>query len=289
VDVVPALSYPSLMLQNAHRFSWTRAAQRPLALLALVLLPSCFFTSSFEGLEGGSGGSTSSGTTSSSSSSGGGSSGDSTSSGSSSGEGTASGSSSSGEPEIPPIAFPKTAVLDEFELANGEIGAMWELASPGSYINEDRKFATTNPEPNAAIWSENFGPRQEVYVQLTSFTEADAELQLIIKNQGFSGECESILASYNNFNGSRVLTVSYCTKGEWYLLGAPIPLTLTPGDALGLRSYEDGTVELYRNTEKLGTYDAAVWEPSKGGGRIGIFAAGLAGKVTFDHFGGGTF
>lgn len=240
---------------------------------------SCYLTSDFDGLTadtGGGGGSSSVGTgtgmTSTSSSAGGGGAG-------------GGGGGITGDP-----AFPATKILDDFNRPDGPPGAPWEEAIDGSYEISSEQLATQNGNPDAIIWDEDFGPRQEVFVTLSSFMPDDAELEVILRNQGNPSECDSIVGSYNTFSGPpHAIVVDYCTNGDFIALGPPVEVTLVPGDQIGLRGYEDGTVKLYRNGEELGSYDATVWVHGKSGGRIGVYATGLGSVVRYDDFGGGEY
>jgi len=270
------------------RFHPRLSALFVLLMGASALASSCYLTSSFDGLTGadpGSGGASSSVATSSSSSGTGG-----EAAGTGGGGGAATSSSSSGTGGAD--AFPATMVLDDFNRPNGNAGSNWKEAWPDSYGVENNQLAVldADPNPDAIYWSSAFGPRQEVYVTLVSFTDADAELELLLKNQGSASECDAIAATYNNFTGTRLLQLTYCQNNDqWTHLEPSVPITFQPGDRFGLRSYENGMVEAYRNDELLGSWDASGWSGSTQGGRIGIFGAGLQSKVVYDDFGGGDF
>jgi hypothetical protein len=229
---------------------------------------SCYFTSSFDGLTEDTGG-----TTTSKSSTG-------TSTGGSGGSG-----GSAMEP-----AFPATALLDDFNRPDGPAGLSWKETTDGSYLIEGQALATQEPDPESIIWDQVFGPRQEIFVTLSSFVPADTELEIFLRNQGNPSECDSLVASYNTFSGpEHAVTISYCVNNQWFNLGPPIAMTLVPGDQLGMRGHEDGTVTVYRNGVEIGSRDANEWGFAKSGGRIGIFSCCLSGKVTYDDFGGGEY
>jgi hypothetical protein len=69
--------------------------------------------------------------------------------------------------------------------------------------------------------------------------------------------------------------------------GADIPVTFVDGDTFGARARPDGTVEVYRNGELLGTRDITAWPHYDDGGYIGLWFAG-AYNARLDDFGGGT-
>jgi hypothetical protein len=69
--------------------------------------------------------------------------------------------------------------------------------------------------------------------------------------------------------------------------GADIPVTFNNGDTLGARAKADGTVEVYKNGDLLGTRDVSSWPYYSMGGYIGLWFIEATGAV-LDDFGGGT-
>jgi len=145
-------------------------------------------------------------------------------------------------------------------------------------------------KPDAALWNQTFGPQQEAYITLNTLSGSPQEIELILRNQGNTDECEAILVSINTFSGSRVVEVSYCTGGVFTPVGSTVPVpSIASGDLFWARGYDDGTVEVYLNGNKLGTWDASAAPMGKSGGRIGIYLYNLPEQIKLDDFGGGSF
>jgi hypothetical protein len=295
------------MLQKGLRSARRSAEGAALVSAAALGISSCYFTSSFDGLtpdesggaKGGSDSSPTSGGTAGSVASGGtegpggagsggtGGSGASTASAGAGPGGTGGTTGGTGAGGDPP--FPATQILDDFNRPDGDPGQQWQQTIDGSYAILMNQLIPKDGKPEAIIWDKHYGPNQEVYVTFESFESIDAELEIFMRNQDYPNECNSLVASYNNFSGrGHVVSVDYCVNDQWFDVGE-VEVTLDPGDQLGMRGYEDGTVKVYRNGVELGAWDASAWEFGKAGGRIGIFAYGLSSNVVFDDFGGGEF
>ncbi len=230
-----------------------------LVIPGILLASSCYLTSSFDGLTGDPDG----GTTSSSSAGGG------------MGGGV--------------FATPATGILDDFNRLDGDPGSSWALTGAGKYVISSERLVTIGTNPDAAIWAQTFGPRQEVYVTIDSMDGNETEIELLLRNQGAPSECESVVVSFDLFDGSPAVHVAYCTGGQWFLVGEKIPYVLVEGDTIWARGYEDGRIEAYVNGKLLGTWDASAAPMGTSGGRIGVFTYGIPDEVRFDDFGGGAF
>jgi RHS repeat-associated protein len=68
--------------------------------------------------------------------------------------------------------------------------------------------------------------------------------------------------------------------------GSDISVSFANGDILGARAYADGTVEVYKNGNLIGTRDVSAWPYYASGGYVGLWTIG--GNATYyDDFGGG--
>lgn len=250
-----------------------------LALSGALLGSACYLTSSFDGLTGAPDG----GTTSSSSGGGG--------MGGMAGAGGGSGGTggTGGAGGMAGLPFPATDILDEFDGSGEDPGPSWELTEPGSYVVYSGDLIPTEPYPQAAIWSQPFGPRQEVFVTLDKLTGAEEEIELILRNQGHPSECDAVLVSFNRFSGTPKVEVTYCVNDDWTAVGAAVPLVLKDDDTIGARGYEDGRVEVFVNGALVGTWDASAAPMGTSGGRIGFYLQGLQEPIELDDFGGGSF
>lgn len=249
-----------------------------LAASGALLAPACYLTSSFDGLTG----APDDGASASSASTGGG-------MGGTGGTGGAGGSGGSGGSGGGVVAKPSTGILDDFDRPDGVPGGAWKLRYPGAYTIYGERLRTVGTDPDAAIWDQVFGPRQEAYITLESIDGDETEIELILRNQGDPSECESIVVSWNRFNGSPVVHVAYCTDGQWFMVGEAVPCQLVEGDTIWARGYEDGRIEAFVNGKLLGTWDASNAPMGTSGGRIGVFTYGIPDEVRFEDFGGGSF
>jgi glucose/arabinose dehydrogenase len=184
----------------------------------------------------------------------------------------------------PPSGFPLTAVLDNFNRADGAIGANWADQTAPLLISGNRLSITNN---NATtVWrGGTFGPDQEAYVTLVSAPPNAFEQDLMLKVQGFSWSGGHIEVRYDA-TASKVFVSTYTPASGWKTL-ASFPVTFVPGDRLGARARANGTVEVYRNTTLVGSTSAASWSYIALGGNIGLTLDALT-AVTLDDFGGGT-
>ncbi|WP_170229355.1 hypothetical protein [Polyangium fumosum] len=248
-----------------------------LAASGALLAPACYLTSSFDGLTGAPDGEAASAASASSGMGGAGGTGGE--GGGAGGDGGAGGG----------VSAPATGILDDFDRADGVPGGSWKLRYPGAYTIDGERLQTVGKDPDAAIWDQVFGPRQEAYVTIESMDGDETEIELVLRNQGDPSECESVVVSWNRFNAVPGIHVAYCTGGEWTTVGEPVPYTLVEGDTFWGRGYEDGRIEAYVNGKLLGTWDVSGAPMGTSGGRIGVFTYGIPDKVRFEDFGGGSF
>jgi hypothetical protein len=182
-------------------------------------------------------------------------------------------------------AFPATAVLDNFNRANGALGSQWigTLSNLSIKTNVVAQTASGSPAP---IWKGTiFGADQEAYITLVAITSNAPEHDLLLKCQGTSTSAGAIQIRYD----ARVkkIYVATCTPGSGWTTRGTITQTLAAGDQLGARAYANGNVEVYRKGAKLATVSVSAWTYAKNGGRIG-FALSNATATRLDNFGGGS-
>jgi hypothetical protein len=190
-------------------------------------------------------------------------------------------------------AFPATCVLDDFNRADGDPGINWLIETAGNYDVMGQQLTTPAPSmmgqsvtPGTALWSDVLGPTQEVFVTLASFTPADYELELLLKAQAGPVECGSLQVSYHQ----GTLDVSKCELSDHLYIALPpgsMMVTFAPGDQLGARATAAGVLTVYKNGQKLGTWDATGFSGYAASGRIGIESDGAKDALAYDDFGGG--
>jgi hypothetical protein len=185
--------------------------------------------------------------------------------------------------------FPTTPVLDNFNRDDGALGNGWLIGTPSEFAVSDEQMSTGSDDAGVILWPTQFGTTQEAFITFEQVDPSDHEIELILKSQGGFTECGSLLADYQQ----GVLNAFACTPGTTQIspLGTGIAMQLTVGDQLGARALPSGILEIYKNGQLKGTFDASAWPYAKLGGQIGFAAFGLShsGKYSgwFDDFGGG--
>ncbi|MGD8626740.1 MAG: choice-of-anchor Q domain-containing protein, partial [Anaerolineae bacterium] len=201
----------------------------------------------------------------------------------------------------PLAAFPMTAVLDDFNRADGALGANWA----GNTGIEN--FAILNQEvqvllDGALYWdAATFSADQEAFLTLTQMEPTTSEQALILKfggaNSPTSNRAAWIKVVYEDASGS----VQIWTKEDRAdpVLQAALGVSFADGDVLGARAEMDGTVSVFKNGALIGSRNlkagAQPWADARiaGGGQIGAWYAGIDFATTgidarFDDYGGGS-
>jgi len=197
------------------------------------------------------------------------------------GRGTASVTVTVGSPVL---AFPATPVLDNFNRANGGVGAGW-VDEAWSYSIGSKQLRH-NGTIARIEWGAAAGPDQEAYVTWAGLTSTSPEQDLILKCQGTTWVDGHIAVRYEAKN-SRVSVYTLTSPGNWVNRGAITRVTLAEGDRFGARATRDGAVRVYRNGTLLGSVSVAGWAYAASGGRIGV-SWGNGSSTRADDFGGGT-
>lgn len=186
-----------------------------------------------------------------------------------------------------PVAgnFPRTTMLDNFNRANGDIGANWGGYAGHFKIASNQLDVVTNSD-SFVLWNTRFGNTQEVYVTLRAIDLSSIEYDLILKSQsGTTWQNGLILVAYLP-SSNRVEVYTFGGGQGWIQQGISIPVTLQVGDQFGARARADGFVEVYRNGNLLSTVDARSWPLATGTGHIGLWVNNSTNSL-FDDFGGG--
>jgi hypothetical protein len=181
-------------------------------------------------------------------------------------------------------AFPQTAVLDNFNRANGAIGANW-IDEPTQFSIASNTLRPNNLDSYIEWNGATFGPNQEVFVTLTTVATSAPEHNLMLKTQGSTWAAGHIEVSYYA-PGQQVTVYTLTAPATWTAYGTINGVTFTAGQQFGARALADGTVQVFRNGVLLGSTSVAGWPFSAQGGRIGLSTA-RASTARFDNFGGG--
>ena len=195
----------------------------------------------------------------------------------------------------PQLVFPKTGILDNFNRANGALGANWS----GSSSKENYRIANKQVdvrEGGPIYWKpSSFGASQEAFVKLTTVDSKAKAQGLLLKVQGNQGNWRkgAIAVLYDAKGNGGVAAVRLQTyrpgTSDWFAYPA-IPVTFQNGDQFGARALANGDVLIVKNGTLVGTVtlnaaDQAFFNSK--GGRIGV--GYLKGGVGFfDDFGGGS-
>jgi glucose/arabinose dehydrogenase len=180
-------------------------------------------------------------------------------------------------------AFPTAGVLDDFNRANGPIGAPW-TGDNGSLAIESNRMRPLNGGLSVTWDGAVFGPDQEAYVTIGPLAAGAPEHDLKLKAQNLSGNAAHIEVRYDNVQ--KYVAVGTYDPGLGWQGTFSVPLQLVAGDQLGARAYGNGTVQVYVNGNIIGTTSVSFWPHFTNGGRIGLTLVG-AQNSRLDDFGGG--
>jgi hypothetical protein len=190
---------------------------------------------------------------------------------------TASPTSSSG--------FPSTGILDNFNRANGAVGANWSGKTTGDSIATNQLSVGSGGE---LFWSPaSFGANQEVYARFTNINQTSTEIDLLLKSQSKTNSSSGVLEVWYDPVGKRVQVWTFTSSQGWVQRGADISVSLVNGDQLGARATSAGMVNVYRNGSLLASRDVTAWTYYASSGYIGVWFI-KANGATIDDFGGGT-
>ena len=185
----------------------------------------------------------------------------------------------------PLTTFPSTAVIDDFNRANGPLGAPWQADVAGLAVSSN---ALVQPSGYGfPIWGgSSFGPDQECFVTIKAITgSASPERDLVLKAQTLSSSTSHIEVRYDDAL-KQVDVGTYDPVHGWITQGSPLPVTYVAGDRLGARAYGNGVVEVYKNATKVGSRTLVGWPYIDQGGYIGL-TLDMSNRGSLDDFGGG--
>ena len=189
-------------------------------------------------------------------------------------------------PPPPPTGFPATAVLDNFNRANGPVGGSWTGDVNGFTIVSNQGAQSCCYI--SAVWNGTggiFGPDQEAYVKLNAVTAGAPEHDLMLKVQGTTYAAGHIEVRYDS-RIPHVQVSTHTSSTGWTNRGAAIPVSFAAGDVFGARARADGTIEVYKNGTMIGARSAGTWPYAALGGRLGVTLDGAL-SSRLEDFGGG--
>jgi hypothetical protein len=172
-------------------------------------------------------------------------------------------------------------LLDDFNRANGSIGANWS-GNTANYAINTNLLAAINASGGPIYWNGGtYDADQEASMTLSVIQSTSDELGLLLKVQ--SGNTAMIDVLYNSVQ-NRVEVWTYASS-SWTLRGT-ISGSYSPGQVLRARARPTGVVEVYRNGTLIGSVNVSAWPNNAQGGGIGIWVANTT-TSRIDNFSGG--
>ena len=189
------------------------------------------------------------------------------------------------------MAFPTTAVLDDFTRANNaDLGTNWTVLSTYGTLNVISN--TAGPSTTAArgeYWNVgNFGPDCEVYFTIsTMVTNNGNNFDLMLRVTTESGAWDGYDTEMTwSSAGTDQVGIYRADNGVLTQLGASIGQNFATGEKIGLEAI-GSTIAVYRFASaawsQLGTRTDATYNTA---GKIAFFCDHSSGRM--DDFGGGT-
>ncbi len=199
--------------------------------------------------------------------------------------------------------FPAAAVLDNFNRANGALGANWAGTTAQTRFRVNANSAQALGVGGAVWWNAGaaFGASQEAYMTLTAIGASTSTLTrtqgLLLKSNGVDPATtggQAIEVRYVNDTTAAPDRVEVRTKlsgGSWTTVTTITSATFATGNQLGARVRADGTLTVYQNGIVVGTANVGA-TLAAATGRIGAsYSISDPANVNqigrFDDFGGG--
>jgi RHS repeat-associated protein len=178
-------------------------------------------------------------------------------------------------------------VLDNFNRANGPIGANWGGSTSNFAIAGNQLDVGSGN--NYIFWNPTtFGADQEACLVLTAIDTAANNFDLLLKSQSSSSWSAGLISVSYVPGGNRVEVWTYAPGQGWVQHGASIPVTFANGDRFGARATAAGQVEVYRNGMLLGSRSVTTWalHTSTVGGYLGLVFYNASNMLADDFAGG---
>ena len=182
--------------------------------------------------------------------------------------------------------FPLTAVLDNFNRANGALGGSW-VDQTTAFTIDANALALSSGDSYIEWNGTTFGADQEAFVTLSVINTSANEHNLMLKTQGTTWSTGHIEVCYKA-SSSSVSVNTFTPPSTWSHFGAISGVTFTPGDQFGARALSTGAVQVYKNGVLVGSVSVAGWAYAALGGRIGLSCSGAT-SSRYDNFGGGSY
>ncbi|MFZ6026388.1 MAG: RHS repeat-associated core domain-containing protein [Chloroflexota bacterium] len=192
-------------------------------------------------------------------------------------------------PTLMPMAT-NAPILDDFNRPDGEIGTDWSGGTKYYALSEKSLMAIDSGEENGILWNRSlFGVEQEAFVTLSRVSVEGGEHSLLLKSQSSQTWQEGVIKVAYLSSQQCVQVWTYGgkeAKRGWVQQGIAIPVVIKDGSQFGARILENGQVEVYVNSELIGSVDVTSWPYYRDTGYIGLWSVFAKGTL-IDDFGGG--
>lgn len=191
--------------------------------------------------------------------------------------------------------FPTAVVLDRFNRANSNsLGVNWAGPQDGYRVQNNAMRVVAGTSSTAPVrWGNAFGANQEAQFTFNEISQSASQQGLALKWRTGS----MIRVAYLRATSQVQVVTTAQSQGTVQRLTIS-NVTFSPGDTLGAEALADGTVNVYRNGQRIGTVNVrsgtTPWpqQLATGGGNVGVFFVGTqttnTGDARIDDFRGGS-
>ncbi len=126
-------------------------------------------------------------------------------------------------------SFPSTGLLDDFNRANGGVGASWS-GDTASYAIDGQALKATASD-KVIYWNgTSFGANQEAYFKLSTIDSSGEEMGLALKVGESRGTINSAIEVFYSQSGQNVQVWTYASGGQGWVQRGSYPVVLSSGD-----------------------------------------------------------
>jgi hypothetical protein len=186
--------------------------------------------------------------------------------------------------------FPSTSVLDNFNRANGVIGANWTGdTGKGNYLIASNLLDVVTG--GRLLWKPStFGVSQQAFVTISGIDRLSKSQGLVLKVQTGSNTTPGAIVVIYDATSGKVRLSTRRLDDTIVTQYADTVAVFANGDQLGAQVLASGKVNIYKNgiliaSITLNAKDQAFFNSK--GGRIGLTAVAGSRTTIFDNFGGG--
>lgn len=189
----------------------------------------------------------------------------------------------------PTTSFPTTALLDDFQRADGAVGANWvTLNGSGLKIVSGEAMAFDATNFHISKWATSFDADQEAFVTVKALPQSASHMALALRLQNLSNRYSIGFSRVSGAN-DQVLLYSVVSGVFTPICGTPVTLSFdfAVGDKIGVRALGANIEAWVQRVGQSWTRVAACSDTSIAAG--GAIALGHGDFATFDDFSGGNY